>query len=176
MWKYIPLVLFFALLGFLARGLQLDPSELPSPLINQSAPEFSLPSLYDDAVSISPSQFDGEVWVLNVWASWCRACVTEHPVLERMGEIEGLTMVGLNYKDIRTDGQAWLKQYGNPFESVVFDQQGGAGIDWGVYGVPETFIMGKQGKIRYKHIGPISDDDLQDTVAPLIESLKAEPS
>ncbi len=118
-------------------------------------------------------EFEGEVWLLNVWASWCRACITEHPVLEQLSSIEGLTMVGMNYKDIRADGKAWLNRYGDPFDTVLFDQQGGAGIDWGVYGVPETFIMDKQGKIRYKHIGPISNDDLKDTLMPLIESLKA---
>ena len=159
-------------MGFLARGLSLDPSELPSPLIDKSAPQFSLPSL-DNNTEHTPQEFEGEVWLLNVWASWCRACITEHPVLEQLSSIEGLTMVGMNYKDIRADGKAWLNRYGDPFDTVLFDQQGGAGIDWGVYGVPETFIMDKQGKIRYKHIGPISNDDLKDTLMPLIESLKA---
>ena len=174
MWKFIPIVLFFGLLGFLARGLQLDPSELPSPFIEQPAPQFSLPSLYD-ATQYTPESFAGEVWLFNVWASWCRACITEHPMLVQMNKIDGLTMVGLNYKDIRDEGQAWLERFGNPFDKVLFDQKGSAGIDWGVYGVPETFIMDKQGKVRYKHIGPISEDDLKTKLAPLIETLKAEP-
>lgn len=173
MWKYIPLILFFGLLGFLARGLDLDPSELPSPLIDKPAPQFNLPLLHTDA-AVSNEAFAGDVWLLNVWASWCRACVTEHPELEKLNAIEGLTMVGLNYKDIREDGIAWLDRFGNPFDEVLFDQQGGTGIDYGVYGVPETFIMDKQGNIRYKHIGPISPEDLKNKVVPLIEMLKAE--
>ncbi len=173
MWKYIPLVLFFGLLGFLARGLDLDPSELPSPLIEQAAPDFKLQSLYD-ASEYGPESFAGDVWLFNVWASWCRACITEHPVLEQLDDIEGLTMVGLNHKDVLDDGRTWLNRFGNPFDTVVFDQQGSTGINWGVYGVPETFIMDKKGTVRYKHIGPISEEDLNTILLPLIKQLQAE--
>jgi len=173
MWKFIPLVLFFGIAGFLARGLSLDPSELPSPLIDKPAPEFQLQWIFDSSMH-GPESFAGEVWLFNVWASWCRACITEHPTLEKLSKMDGLTMVGLNHKDVLDDGRSWLNRFGNPFDTVLFDQQGSTGINFGVYGVPETFIMDKKGVVRYKHIGPISDEDFKTILEPLIKQLQAE--
>ena len=171
MTRFMPLVVFGLLVGFLAYGLQRDPSRIESPLIDQAAPEFSLPILATGETFDSNSM-RGQVWVLNVFASWCAACVTEHPLLVQLANDQSVPLVGLNYKDQTSDAVAWLNRFGNPFVAVAEDQAGGVGIDWGVYGVPETFVIDANGEVRYKHIGPLTDESIANTVVPLIQSLE----
>ena len=173
MMRFVPLLVFALLVGFLAYGLQRDPSRIESPLINQSAPEFSLPVLATGETFESNAML-GQVWVLNVFASWCVACVTEHPLLVQLAKDEAVPLVGLNYKDQTADAVAWLNRFGNPFVAVAEDLAGGVGIDWGVYGVPETFVIDAQGQVRYKHIGPLTDESIANTVVPLIRSLESQ--
>jgi cytochrome c biogenesis protein CcmG/thiol:disulfide interchange protein DsbE len=166
-----PLGIFFLLLALLAYGLTRDPKLVPSPLIGKSAPSFNLPKLYDQSQNFAPEQLRGKVWVLNVWASWCVACRVEHPVITRLSSMKLLDIIGLNYKDEPVDGQHWLEQFGNPYALSVIDYDGRVGIDWGVYGVPETFVVGKDGLIKYKYIGPVTDQVLDDEIVPLVKSL-----
>jgi cytochrome c biogenesis protein CcmG, thiol:disulfide interchange protein DsbE len=169
----IPLVLFGVLALFLAAGLKLDPREVPSPLIGKPAPAFELTRLDDPAVTISREDMLGKVWMLNVWASWCVACREEHPLLVEFARRKLVPVYGLNYKDQRADGTAWLTRLGNPYEASVFDGDGRVGIDFGVYGVPETFVIDRQGVVRMKHIGPLTPDVIRDRIEPLLASLKA---
>ena len=167
-----PLVLFLVLVGFLAVGLKLDPREVPSPLIDKPAPAFQAPLLARPEVQISRQDLLGKVWMLNVWASWCVACQQEHPVLVAYARQPGATPVyGLNYKDQRDAGLGWLQRYGNPYVDSVYDPDGRIGIDYGVYGVPETFVIDRAGVIRHKHIGPITPAVLRDTIEPLLRKL-----
>lgn len=173
--KLLPLVLFLALAGFLAKGLTLDPSALPSPLIDKPAPVFTTARLPQSDGEFDSQSMLGEVWVLNIWASWCRPCVEEHPVIKALAEQREVSVVGLNYKDEPDDALTWLDRLGNPFSDVLADQQGDVGLDWGVYGVPETFVIDRQGRVRYKHVGPLYLDDLEKTVLPIIDQLQQEP-
>ena len=171
-WKFLaPLALFVVLLGFLAVGLNLKPREVPSPLIGKAAPAFALPRLDDPAVELSQQQMAGQVWLLNVWASWCAPCLDEHPLLVDFSRRNTTQVLGLNYKDARKDAQAWLARHGNPYSVVVQDSKGGVGIDYGVYGVPETFVIDKQGVIRFKHIGPLTPEVLRERIEPLLKQL-----
>ena len=175
MLKYIfPLLLFIVMAVFLALGLKLNPRDIPSPYIGKPAPQFSLPQLHAPEKTLTVADMQGKVWMLNVWASWCAACREEHPILNEMAKNISIPMIGLNYKDTAAAAKQWLVQLGNPYASSLFDQDGRAGIDWGVYGVPETFIMDKQNLVRYKHVGPVSMDDMQNILLPLIQELKAE--
>ena len=188
----VPLLLFFGLAGFLAFGLTLNPREVPSPLIDKPAPDFSLARLDQPEQTFALKEMKGEVWLLNVWASWCVACLEEHPVLVRMAQQKLVPVVGLNYKEVRGDGainargmaleaetsmaieraRTWLKDHGNPYVLSVLDIDGRVGIDFGVYGVPETFLIDREGRIRYKHIGPITPDALQNVLMPKVEELR----
>jgi cytochrome c biogenesis protein CcmG/thiol:disulfide interchange protein DsbE len=170
----IPILAFVVLVGFLAVGLKLDPREVPSPLIGKPAPDFNLPVLDEPGKMISPADFRGQVWLLNVWASWCSGCRVEHDLLVRMTAGGDINMVGMDYKDKDADARNWLRQLGNPYKIVAVDADGKAGIDWGVYGVPETFIIDKQGIVRHKHIGPVTEQALFETIMPLIKQLGAE--
>jgi len=167
----LPLALFLVLAGFLAVGLSLNPREVPSPLINKPAPSFSATSLHKPAQRISKQNLLGQVWVLNVWASWCGACRDEHPALLAFARQAQVPIYGLNYKDERGAGQAWLNQLGNPYTDSLYDPEGRIGIDFGVYGVPETFVIDRNGTIRFKHIGPLTPELLRDTIAPLLRQL-----
>jgi cytochrome c biogenesis protein CcmG, thiol:disulfide interchange protein DsbE len=169
----IPLVLFIGLAVFLALGLKLDPREVPSPLIDKAAPAFAAPTLADPGRTIRREDLLGKVWILNVWASWCEACRDEHPVLLDFARGRALTLIGLNYKDERDAGAAWLQRLGNPYTDSLFDPQGRIGLDYGVYGVPETFVIDRQGVVRYKHIGPLTPEVLRDKVEPLLKRLAA---
>lgn len=176
MWRYlIPLGLFIVLVVFLSIGLNLDPREVPSPLIDKPAPAFSLPALDQPQQQVSPANLKGKVWLLNVWASWCVSCRAEHPVLNALAQTGEVTLIGLNYKDTLADAKQWLQQRGNPYSVIAFDQDGRAGIDWGVYGVPETFVIDKQGVIRYKFTGPVTRQAVQDIILPLVRKLNKEP-
>jgi cytochrome c biogenesis protein CcmG, thiol:disulfide interchange protein DsbE len=171
----IPLALFITIAVFLALGLNLKPGEIPSPFINKPAPSFSAPKLDNSSETLTPGDLKGKVWLFNVWASWCVSCRAEHPILNSLAQQQAAVIVGLNYKDKPDDAKAWLDSLGNPYNVSIMDQDGRIGIDWGVYGVPETFVIDKKGLIRYKHTGPITDDDIQQTFLPLIAQLQAEP-
>ena len=168
----IPLGLFVVLAFFLAAGLKLNPREVPSPLIGQPAPEFKLARLEDPAALLSKQDMLGQVWVLNVWASWCVACREEHPALLDFARRKTVPLIGLNYKDKRDAGSAWLVRLGNPYDSSLFDADGRLGIDFGVYGVPETFVIDRQGVVRFKHIGPVTPEIIRERIEPLLKSLQ----
>jgi cytochrome c biogenesis protein CcmG/thiol:disulfide interchange protein DsbE len=170
----LPLAGFVILVGFLAAGLRLDPKEIPSPLINKPAPVFSVPTLFDAEQSIGTEQLKGQVWLLNVWASWCVACRQEHPLLNELAGQDVLAIVGLNYKDKRNDAINWLGELGNPYTIIAHDLKGDVGIDFGVYGVPESFLIDRKGQIRYKQIGPFTKESIQQTLLPLIQTLQEE--
>lgn len=167
----LPLGLFLALAVFLGLGLQRDPREVPSPLIGKPAPDFALPTLGDPQRSLRKQDLLGQVWMLNVWASWCSACREEHPVLVDFAQRKAVPIYGLNYKDERAAGLGWLQAGGDPYVASLFDQDGRLGIDFGVYGVPETFIIDRAGVVRYKHIGPITPDVIQREIEPLLRKL-----
>ena len=170
---FIPLLIFAVLMGFLAVGLSLNPREIPSPLINKPAPAFSLPSLDAPELKIATEDLRGKVWILNVWASWCVACRIEHPLLVEFSKTGAVPIYGLNYKDKRDDAIRWLGKFGNPYTRSLSDTDGLVGIDFGVYGVPETFVIDKAGVIRMKHIGPVTPEVLRDDILPLVRKLGA---
>ena len=172
--KYlVPLALFLVLAGFLAVGLNLNPREVPSPLIGKPAPGFELTRLDAPDQKLKRDELLGKVWVLNVWASWCAPCREEHPLVMELARRKLAPVYGLNYKDTRPAGLAFLTQLGNPYEASLFDADGRVGIDWGVYGVPETFVVDKQGTIRFKHIGPLTPEVLDRKITPLLKELNA---
>ena len=168
----IPLILFIVLVVFLGIGLNRDPSEVPSPLINKPAPAFDISQLAQPNKTFSPAGMKGQVWILNVWASWCVACREEHPVLVELAKSGIAPLIGLDYKDKREDALAMLQRQGDPYMLSVFDANGRVGIDYGVYGVPETYIIDQAGIIRFKHIGPITMQVLSEKIYPLIRELK----
>lgn len=167
----IPLVLFLALVAFLAIGLGRDPREVPSPLINKPAPAFRLVQLKDPSRIFSEQDMRGKVWLLNVWASWCIACREEHPMLLELGRSGAVPIYGLNYKDKREDALSWLNELGDPYVLSVSDLDGRVGIDYGVYGAPETFMIDRNGTIRLKHIGPLTPEVWQEKFQPLLKDL-----
>ena len=162
---------FVALVALLAVGLTRDPRQVPSPLVDKPAPAFELPRLGDGS-RFSPAEMRGKVWLLNVWASWCVSCREEHPVLIDFSRTKRVPLVGLNYKDARDDALKWLARYGDPYQLSVVDHDGRIGIDYGVYGVPETYLIDRAGVIRYKQIGPVTKDLLNDKILPLIGKLE----
>jgi len=165
--------IFVALVALLAVGLRLDPREVPSPLIGKPAPPFELPLLTEPDKRFSQKDMLGKVWIMNVWASWCPPCLVEHPVVTRIAQSGLAPVVGLNYKDARDDALPWLKRNGNPYQLIVFDANGRIGIDYGVYGVPETYVIDRKGVIRYKHIGPLNADVVKQKVEPLVQQLNS---
>ena len=167
-----PFVIFIVLAGFLLVGLNLNPREVPSPLIDKPAPAFTLPQLHDPSKQFSSQDMKGQVWLLNVWASWCVSCRQEHPVLMDLASQNIVPIYGLDYKDKRADGLAWLRNGGNPYVLSIVDKEGRVGIDYGVYGVPETYVIDKQGIIRYKQIGPVTVASLQEKILPLVAELQ----
>ena len=173
MMRFWPFVVFVVLAIFLYIGLGLNPHEVPSPLINKPAPAFTLPQLHDPSKQFSSQDMKGQVWLLNVWASWCVSCREEHPVLMALARKNIVPIYGLDYKDKNDDGEAWLRNGGNPYTLVSTDTDGRVGIDYGVYGVPETYVIDKQGVIRYKQIGAITHENLQNKILPLIAELQA---
>jgi cytochrome c biogenesis protein CcmG/thiol:disulfide interchange protein DsbE len=170
--KYIVPLVIFAVLGLLlAYGLNLDPRKIPSPLIGKSLPAFSLTTVADPARKVGRDDLLGRAYLLNVWASWCVACRQEHPFLNELARNKTVPIIGLNYKDKREDALGWIGSLGNPYELSLSDTDGRLGIDLGVYGVPETFVIDKQGVIRYKQIGPITPEVWEQKLAPLIKEL-----
>ncbi len=167
----LPLLLFFIIVGFLAKGLFLDPREVPSPLVGKPAPEFTAPILGDANRTFSSADMKGKVWLLNTWASWCAACRVEHPLLVEM-LAHDVPLYGLAYKDNEADALTVLKEMGNPYVITANDADGRIGIDYGVYGVPETYVIDKTGVIRYKQIGPITPVSLREKILPLLKALE----
>ena len=174
--KYlIPFGIFIILIGLFVVGLGLDPREVPSPLINKPAPEFELPRLHEPDKTIGTADLTGGgVKLVNVWASWCTACRQEHPFLMELARRGDVPIYGLNYKDARSDALNWLDRLGDPYTASAFDNDGRVGIDWGVYGVPETFVVDGKGTIRYKHIGPLGPQAWRETVYPAIQEIREE--
>jgi cytochrome c biogenesis protein CcmG/thiol:disulfide interchange protein DsbE len=168
----IPFLVFAALVAFFAIGLTRDPREVPSPFIDKPAPAFKLEQLHEPEAAFAPEDMKGKVWMLNVWASWCVSCRVEHPLLVDLAKGNVVPIVGLNYKDRREDGIGWLKKFGNPYALSVWDIEGRVGIDYGVYGVPETFLIDKDGVIRHKQIGPVTPEALEKKILPLIRRLQ----
>lgn len=168
---WLPLVLFVGLVAFLAIGLNRDPHEVPSPLINKAAPTFQLPQLHQPDKTFSAAEMRGKVWLLNVWASWCVSCREEHPFLVELARTGAVPVYGLNWKDKRDDAMNWLDELGNPYVLSVSDLDGRIAIDYGVYGAPETYLIDKNGVIRYKVIGPVTPDVLQKTILPMVKEL-----
>ena len=176
MWKFIVPFGLFALLGvFLYVGLHRDPSYVPSPLIGKPAPEFTLPSLQDPAYPVSSKDLAGRPWVLNVWGTWCAGCRQEHPVLLQIARSTSVPIIGLDWKDDATEAQRWLAELGNPYAAVAFDSEGRVAIDWGVYGAPETFLIGADGKVLYKHIAPMTLEVWAREFEPRIQAATAAP-
>jgi cytochrome c biogenesis protein CcmG/thiol:disulfide interchange protein DsbE len=167
---WLPLA-FIALVLLLAIGLRLNPREVPSPLIGKPAPHFELPRLDAPDKRFSQKDMLGSVWVLNVWASWCPPCLAEHPVVTELSK--SVSVVGLNYKDAREDALPWLKRNGDPYQLSVYDAAGRIAIDYGVYGVPETYVIDQRGVIRYKHIGPLTPEIARTKLEPLVKELKS---
>jgi cytochrome c biogenesis protein CcmG/thiol:disulfide interchange protein DsbE len=188
----IPLVLFFGLVIFLAVGLQRDPKEIPSPLVGKPAPAFKLFTLAANGQTFEPKDMQGQVWMLNVWATWCVACKVEHPLLVEFSKMQNLPIVGLSYKEIqpqdeplgvklspeaklllaRQRSENFLKARGNPYVLTALDIDGRVGIDYGVYGVPETYVIDQQGVIRYKLVGTLTPEILLKKILPLVNELK----
>ena len=165
------LAAFAALVGLLAAGLTRNPREVPSPLIGKPAPAFELPQLHAPEKRFAQKDMLGKAWVLNVWASWCPPCLVEHPVVTALAKSGLAPVVGLNYKDRREDALPWLKRNGDPYQLSVADADGRIAMDYGVYGVPETYVIDRRGTIRYKHIGPLTPEVVRDKVEPLLREL-----
>ncbi|CAK0778903.1 thiol:disulfide oxidoreductase CcmG [Gammaproteobacteria bacterium] len=170
----LPLLIFLGLVVLLFEGLGKDPRRVPSPFIGKPAPSFRLPLLDNPERSLDNRDFIGKISLLNVWATWCVSCRTEHELLLQIAKQDGVTLFGLNYKDQRYAALNWLQQLGNPYAANAFDADGRAAIDWGVYGTPETFVIDAKGMVRHKFIGPITPDDLKNVLLPMMTQLKAE--
>jgi len=170
----VPLALFIALVALLVFGLGNDPRMVPSPLVGKPVPVFELPELTDPGRSVSDADLKGKISLVNVWASWCSSCRAEHQALMALSEIPDFQIVGLNWKDDGADANQVLRLTGNPYDMIAYDPDNTVGIDWGVYGAPETFVVDKQGIIRYKHIGPIDRRVWEETLQPLVTQLQAE--
>ena len=173
---YVPLAVFLVIGVFLAIGLTIDSTRVPSPFVDRPLPAFELPTVADPKRNIRPADFRGQVWRLNVWATWCAACREEHEVLMAAAREHGIKIVGLDYKDDRSAALDWLERLGDPYVVSAFDARGRAAIDLGVYGVPETYVIDRGGVVRHKHIGSISFAELRGTILPLVQRLQNRPS
>ena len=169
---YIPLLVFLVMAVFFAIGLTMNPRDIPSPLIGKPVPEFSLPPVKGRTLGLASADLRGQVSLVNVFASWCVACREEHPLLMGLRDKGVVPIHGLNYKDKPDDAQAWLDQLGDPYTRTGADISGRVAIDWGVYGVPETFVIDRDGRIVHKHIGAITSEALRDTIMPIINKLQ----
>ena len=169
---WIPLAVFLAIVALLGVGLTMDPERVPSPLIGKPVPDFEVTRVDEPGATVSPADLEGQVYLLNVWASWCRACRDEHPVLMDAAQEAGLTIMGLDYKDERPAAREWLRQRGDPYTVSAFDPEGKVGIDLGVTGVPETFVVDAEGIVRRKFVGPITPQKLRTEILPLVAELR----
>ncbi|HEX19912.1 MAG TPA: DsbE family thiol:disulfide interchange protein [Acidiferrobacteraceae bacterium] len=170
----IPLVITILILVLLGIGLTMDPKLIPSVLIGKPAPEFALPTVRNPKITLSKSDLQGKVVLFNVWASWCTACKEEHPIFMELARRKAVPIYGLNYKDKRKDALSWLRQLGDPYVASAHDANGRVGIDWGVYGVPETFVVDRKGIIRYKHVGALNAKVVEQKIMPLVRRLRTE--
>ncbi len=172
----LPLAVFISLIVLFMNTLNRDTRYVPSPLIDKPAPDFSLPLLSDPNTVRSPKDLLGHPWIMNIWASWCAACRIEHPLFNQLAAQTDIMLVGMNYKDENPAAEQWLAQMGNPYQQIIVDAKGSAGLDWGVYGVPETFLIDAEGIIRYKHVGPITADTVRDIILPFFAQTGSVPS
>ena len=168
----LPLIAFIILAAFLLVGLNLNPRKVPSPLIGKPAPVFNLQQLHEPENIFKSKNNLGKVWLLNVWASWCVSCRDEHPLLVQLAKANVVPIYGINYKDKRNLAIQWLEQLGDPYTKSIMDPEGRVGIEYGVYGVPETYVIDKSGVIQYKQIGPVTVDVLEKTILPLVKELQ----
>jgi len=168
----IPAIVLIVLLVFLRIGLKHDPREIPSPLVGKPAPAFELP-LVGETARYSQNDLKGRPVLVNFWASWCAGCREEHPLLMQLAQQQGVEIIGMDYKDTDADAQQWLQRHGNPYRRIVADAQGMAGLDWGVYGVPETFVLDAQGTIVYKQIGPMTEQAWKEKIQPLLQEKRS---
>ncbi len=172
----LPLAIFVGVLALLGVGLTGNPRELPSALIDKPAPAFRLTTLATPLTperTLGSADLRGQVWVLNVWASWCTACRLEHPLLVEFARTNTVPIYGLNYKDAPTDAQRWLANFGDPYQHSFSDRDGRVGMDFGVYGAPETYVIDAAGRVRFKHVGPLTPEVLQEQIVPLVRRLRA---
>lgn len=167
----VPLGIFLVIAGFLYAGLDLNPRQVPSPLVGKPAPNFELPVLGEPERRFGPGELKGRPWMLNVWASWCVTCREEHPVLVDLAKKKVVPILGLNYKDKPEEAIAWLRHFGDPYDLSIVDADGRVGIDYGVYGVPETYVMDRDGVIRFKHIGALTPEVVENRILPLLKTL-----
>ncbi|MDN3639372.1 DsbE family thiol:disulfide interchange protein [Simiduia curdlanivorans] len=167
---FLPLLVFIVLAGFLWRGLALDPAAMPSALLDKPMPVFALPTLENGAEKVTESVFHGSVTLLNVWATWCISCRVEHPYLVKLAE-QGVRIIGLNYKDDTAEAKKWLETLHNPYSFSIIDADGRMGLDLGVFGAPETYVVDKLGVIRYKHVGVVDERVWREKLQPLMQSL-----
>ena len=171
---FIPLIIFLIIAVFLWRGLKIDPRKIPSSLIDKPAPTTQLATVLKPENKLTNADLKGQVSLVNVWATWCVSCREEHPILLELARRTTIPIYGLDYKDTRFKAKKWLVHYGNPYVKSGFDEKGLTAIDWGVYGTPETFVIDKKGIIRYKHIGHITLQSLQQELVPVIKRLQSE--
>jgi cytochrome c biogenesis protein CcmG/thiol:disulfide interchange protein DsbE len=174
--RFLPLIIFACLCVFLVIGLQLNPKDIPSPLIGKAAPQFSQPILNETHQSFSPEQMRGKVWLLNVWASWCVSCREEHPLLNELAKQQTIPIIGLNYKDQDDAAKEWLSKMGDPYQLSIVDRSGNVGINYGVYGVPETFLINSQGIIVHKFTGPLTPSLIRKELLPMLAKLNQSSS
>ncbi len=173
--KYLIPLLVFAVIGWFSfKALDRDPRELPSPLIGKPAPAFSLPTLADPTQAWTPQAMAGKVWLLNVWGSWCTTCQIEHPMLLQLQREGSVPLVGLAWKDMPANSQAWLKRFGDPYTVTISDFSGKVGVDYGVYGAPETYLIDKAGVIRFKHVGALNAAIVDGKLLPLVRQLQGQ--
>ena len=170
----IPIVVFLLLVVVFSFGLFNDPRELPSPFLGERAPTFEVPSLTEPERVVGSSAYDGQVALVNVWATWCVGCRQEHDFLMQLAAAGTIPIYGINWRDNRPDALSWLQQLGDPYVFSAYDEDGRVGIDWGVYGAPETFLIGADGIVLHKHLGPLTPDIWENDFVPLIEA--GEPS
>ena len=174
-WRVVvPVAVLIALVGLLGYGLTRDPHTLPSAYLNRAAPTLALPSLADETQAVRLADMAGRVTLVNVWASWCVACRSEVSELAELSETTDIPVVGIDYKDTRDEASRWLRRFGNPYARIAFDESGSTGIDWGISGVPETFVIGRDGQIKDKIVGPVTAEVRRERLVPLIAQLKAE--
>jgi cytochrome c biogenesis protein CcmG/thiol:disulfide interchange protein DsbE len=177
--RFLPLALFGALALLLLVGVRMnsgrDVSAIPSPLIGKSMPAFSLPVLGEPARRVSAKDLVGQPFLLNVWGSWCPTCRDEQPQMSALAQARTVRIIGYNYKDAPADAQQWLQEFGNPFEFVIADEDGQAALDWGIYGAPETFLVDAAGVVRWKHIGPITDELIRSEIEPQLAAMAKTP-
>lgn len=175
--RWLPLAVFALLALLLLAGVQLSRNgnreALPSPLIGKPAPEFELPVLHEPGRTVTSQQLRGEPYLLNVWGSWCPECRVEHPVLTGFAESKRVRVIGYNLKDEQADALRWLEQFGNPYWLVLTDYSGGTAIDWGIYGAPETFLVDADGVIRWKHVGPMTEQTIREELLPVLDEVQA---